>query len=258
MKKVKFHNLISVLTIILCLCMLNLNTAFADENSDTTGKTIINKIDYPVVSDPETLLQMAAEQYQQQNSLITRSSVADDQLFIDQLVSETYYSDGSVVKDYVRDTFVNFDSENQIIPLGDWVCVNDYYQYNKTHNNILVTLRTNYQACGDTDELSLIGGTFYVRITNCVVTVIGDQYSGHRVDKLDIGIWSTQDLYLEGTKGCSTRVNSPASNTPYTLYNTDTTQYQNTGTVYMYATTDVYFDDNHMFNIVCVNPWTLP
>lgn len=252
MKK-KFLKLSTAFALCLIVVVSFVPYAIADE---IDSPSVVKEVHYFVETDTEKLLQYLCEPIQEKKSVAHIAEKQKDRMFVDQKKSETYYSDGSKKIDFVRNTFGFYvDGTPQAAVPADLIGPSNGSNYKTlTHKNILVNIQTNYQTW--LDKPDYFEGTIFARITSCTVTVIGDQVSGQMVKKLEIGIWSRQNIY-DPTKGASRTVSYPTSQTPYQLYNTDQTIYEMTSeyNVDIYSIVGVTFDDNKYLELQTPWPW---
>lgn len=212
----------------------------AQDSAASSEPTLISRIIYPEVTDPEELLAMAMEQ---EPVPMTRSAAApeNDEITVTQLLEEQTYSDGSTKQIHAQTSLLVLDDK------GNKISRSEYKRYYRSTGNSLGNVFASQTLYAETS-----GGRIRISHVTTTVTEMGIATPvtsfTHRITSQHFGIIDT--IVKEQT------VSAPAWGRPYTFYNPDTTVFPQSDDVMVQLQTSatIYLTNGQSFEII--NPIT--
>ena len=177
----------------------------AQDSIVSSEPTLVSRIVYPEVTDPEELLKMAMEQ---EPAPMTRSAApGNDEITVKQLLEEQTYSDGTTKKIYAQTALLVLDDE------GKKMSRTEYGETTRSSSGALGSVSASqtlyaeayWEGLGEKIRISRVTTTVYdTGISVPVSSFI------HSITKND---WNNDKIINTQT------ITSPQSGTPYTYYN---------------------------------------
>ena len=214
----------------------------AQDSAASSEPTLISRIVYPEVTDPEELLEMAMEQ---EPVPMTRSAAApeNDEITVTQLLEEQTYSDGSTKKVYAQTALLVLDDE------GNKMTRSKYAETSRTSTKSFGNITATQTLYAD----SILTSPMYterVRI-NRVTTTLYDMGLAVPVTKF---IHSISKNDFENNKIVNTQtITSPQMGMPYTYYNPSQILYGwGDVSVQLQTGAEIYLANGQSFELVTI------